>query len=224
MRKHVNHVGNAGHVPLRDVAIKRWRLREHANHVRNAGHVPLRDVAIKRWRIRERASHIHIRNAGHVPLRTTTKTLTGRTLCLPTLVTPPGDPIVTTVSPSPPRSAHLTGHPLGSGRDSGLGLYTHLETHPSHANSKSTPRPIRRLGSGITPPPSGQVSVALKARVRLCKLADSLVEGTRLLSARPDRPVPTNTELKAQWQGCQGQTTVPHGVQAGTCTIVMVRI
>ena len=109
-----------------------------------------------------------------------------------------GDPIVETVVPSPPRSTRTTSHPtrLWLVRWSRV-VYPLLESRPPHANSTPTPRPINQTRFRHTPPPSGQVSAALKARVRLCKLAGSHVPGTRLMGARLDCPVSTNTGLRA---------------------------
>ena len=68
--EHVLHGGYLGHVPLRDVTIKRWRGVERGPHVGHPGYVPLGDVAIKKRRKTEHGCHVS--HAGHVPLRDVT--------------------------------------------------------------------------------------------------------------------------------------------------------
>ena len=40
-------VGHSGHVPLRDVCVKRCLIFEQVTHVGNLGHVPLPDRAVR---------------------------------------------------------------------------------------------------------------------------------------------------------------------------------
>ena len=136
-----------------------------------------------------------------------------------------GDPIVETVVPSPPRSTRTTSHPnrLWLVRWSRV-VYPLLESRPPHANSTPTPCPINQTRFRHTPPPSGQVSAALKGAgqtLQTCRLT----RGRHAPNARAPRlPRVDKHGAQGPWQGCQGQMPAPNGVQASTCTIVIVRI
>ena len=51
------HSVHLGHIPLRDVAVERFRTHKHAIHDSHAGHIPLREVACKRFRSEEHIIH-----------------------------------------------------------------------------------------------------------------------------------------------------------------------